>query len=69
MSFAAAEYSEKKKTTRREKFLSEMEQIVPWARLIALIVPHYPEGKRGRPPFGIEKMGSSLFRVGKIMRV
>lgn len=56
MSFAAAEYIEKKKITRREKFLSEMEQIVPWARLIALIVPHYPEGKRGRPPFGIEKM-------------
>ena len=56
MSFAAAEYSEKKKTTRREKFLGEMETIVPWARFIALIEPHYPQGKRGRKPFGVEKM-------------
>ena len=56
MSFAAAEYGQKKKTTRKEKFLGEMETIVPWARLIALIEPHYPEGKRGRRPFGVGKM-------------
>jgi IS5 family transposase len=55
-SFAQSEYARKKKTTRREKFLGQMEQVVPWARLVALIVPHYPEGKRGRPPVGIERM-------------
>ena len=33
-----------------------MEVVVPWARLVALIEPHYPRGKRGRPPVGIERM-------------
>jgi IS5 family transposase len=33
-----------------------MEQVVPWARLVALIEPHYPKGERGRPPTGIERM-------------
>ena len=46
----------KKRKTRREKFLEEMEQVVPWARLIGLIEPHYPSGRRGRPPIGIERM-------------
>jgi IS5 family transposase len=55
-SFAQSEYARKKKTTRREKFLAQMEQVVPWARLVALIAPHYPAGKRGRPPVGIERM-------------
>lgn len=56
MSFAQAEYGAKKKTTRREKFLVEMEAVVPWARLVGVIEPHYPSGKRGRPPIGIERM-------------
>ena len=55
-SFAQSEYARKKKTTRREKFLSQMEQVVPWGRLVALIVPYYPSGKRGRPPVGVERM-------------
>jgi IS5 family transposase len=55
-SFATAEFLGKKKVTRREKFLAEMERVVPWARLVALIVPHYPSGRRGRPPVGIERM-------------
>jgi len=55
-SFAQAEFAGKKKTTRREKFLAEMEAVVPWARFIALIEPFYPTGKRGRPPMGIERM-------------
>ena len=33
-----------------------MEQVVPWARLCAMIEPHYPLGRRGRPPIGIERM-------------
>ena len=56
MSFSQSEYSRKKKVTRREKFLCEMEQVVPWARLLALIEPHYPKGERGRPPIGVERM-------------
>ncbi len=52
VSFAQAEYDKKKKRTRRELFLEQMEQ-VPWARLIEVIEPHYPKGgKRGRPPTG-----------------
>jgi len=50
------EYAGKKKTTGRDKFLSEMNQVAPWARLVELVRPHYPAGKRGRPPMGIEKM-------------
>jgi IS5 family transposase len=56
MSFAQAEYAGKKKLTRRERFLAEMEQVVPWAKLMALIEPYYPQGKRGRPPIGVERM-------------
>jgi IS5 family transposase len=56
LSFAQAEYAGKKKMTRRERFLGEMERVVPWARLVAVIVPHYPSGQRGRPPIGIERM-------------
>ena len=56
MSFAQAEYAMKKKVTRRERFLGEMEEVVPWERLVAVIQPHYPTGERGRPPIGIERM-------------
>ena len=56
-SFASAEFAMKKKRTRREKFLSEMERIVPWARLLALIEPLYPKsGRVGRQPIGVPKM-------------
>lgn len=56
MSFAQAEYAGKKKVTRRERFLSEMERWVPWARLVTVIEPYSPKGERGRPPIGIERM-------------
>jgi len=56
-SFASAEYAMKKKRTRREKFLAEMERIVPWARMIAVIKPLYPKsGRVGRQPIGVAKM-------------
>lgn len=55
-SFAHAEFAAKKKTTRREKFLARMEQVIPWAKLLAVIEPHYPKGERGRPPLGLERM-------------
>ena len=48
----------KKKVTRREQFLAEMEAVVPWMRLQALIEPHYPKvgPKGGRPPMPLETM-------------
>ena len=54
--FAQSEFATKKKQTRRERFLGEMEKAVPWQRLVALIEPFYPKGKRGRPPLGVERM-------------
>src|SRR6202790_4701843 len=56
ISFASAEHQGKKRVTRREKFLGEMEQVVPWSRLLAALEPHYPRGTRGRPPIGLERM-------------
>ena len=44
------------KRTRKREFLDEMRRVVPWAELIALIEPHYPKGKTGRPPMGIATM-------------
>ena len=48
----------KKKVTRREQFLAEMEAVVSWGRLIALMAPHYPKAgpKGGRPPMPMETM-------------
>lgn len=47
----------KKKQTRCEKFLGEMERIVPWPRLIAVIEPLYPKsGRVGRQPIGVPRM-------------
>jgi len=48
----------KKKQTRRELFLAEMDAVVPWGRLMALIAPHYPKAgpKGGRPPMPLERM-------------
>ncbi len=33
-----------------------MGEVIPWAKLPAVIEPHYPQGKRGRPPIGLERM-------------
>lgn len=44
------------KKTRRAQFLEEMEQVVPWKKLCALIEPHYPKPGNGRPPVGVERM-------------
>jgi transposase, IS5 family len=57
ISFASLEYSGKRRQTRREKFLGEMERVVPWQRLTALIEPYYPSsGRVGRPPVGVPRM-------------
>ena len=57
LSFSSYEYAQKRRVTRREKFLGEMEQVVPWARLESLIEPAYPtSGRVGRPPIGVSRM-------------
>jgi len=44
------------KRTRKREFLDEMNRVVPWADLVALVAPFAPEGKKGRPPFAVETM-------------
>ena len=56
ISFADAEYAGKRKKTRREIFLEEMELVVPWKVLLKLIEPHYPVAGRGRRPYRLEAM-------------
>jgi transposase, IS5 family len=56
MSFGDAEYRGKRKQTRREIFLAEMEQVVPWNWLLSLIEPFYPVAGRGRHPYPIATM-------------
>ncbi len=56
ISFSQMEYSGKKRITRRERFLGEMERVVPWSALLEVLEPYYPKGKRGRPPIGLERM-------------
>lgn len=59
LSFADAEYLAKRKRTRRDRFLAEMEQVVPWALLLTMLEPYYyPNAGRGagRPPIGLERM-------------
>ena len=51
MTYSDAEYAGKRKQTRKELFLIEMDRVVPWEGLIALIEPHYPKGKGGRPAY------------------
>ncbi|MEF8752348.1 MAG: IS5 family transposase [Accumulibacter sp.] len=56
ISFSEAEFAAKRRVTRRERFLADMEQVIPWRDVLAIIEPHYPKGKRGRPPIGLERM-------------
>ena len=55
-SFASAAWARKGKVTRRERFLAEMDAVIPWSRLMALIEPHYPNTGKGRPPHDLERM-------------
>ena len=56
LTFSNSGFEVHRKSTRRERFLAEMEAVVPWGALCALVEPHYPKGERGRPPIGIERM-------------
>ena len=54
--FSSIAWSAKGKVTRHERFLAEMDAVIPWARLLRLIEPHYPKAGNGRQPLGLEKM-------------
>lgn len=56
LSLAATDFVKKPKQTRREKFLSEMESVVPWTRLLAAIEPFYPKAGNGRRPYELPTM-------------
>lgn len=56
MSFGDAEYAAKNKQTRREVFLAEMDQVMPWGSLLRLIEPLYPVGGRRRLPYPLDTM-------------
>ena len=44
------------KKTRKREFLEQMQQVVPWRDMVALIAPYAPEGRKGRPPFPVEML-------------
>jgi IS5 family transposase len=59
-SFADLDYNHKKRWTRRETFLNEMEGVIPWQELLSYIEPHYPKnGQRGRQPMAL----CNMFRI------
>ncbi len=56
MTLSAGGFDRHGKTTRRAAFLTEMDRLVPWSALCALIEPVYPKAGNGRPPIGLERM-------------
>jgi len=56
-SFSELEYAAKKKVTRRDRFLSQINAVTPWAELVSALAPQYPKSdQRGRLPIGLERM-------------
>jgi len=56
ISFAEAEYENKRRKTRRELFLEEIDQLIPWKKLESQVKRHYAKGKTGRPPYALSVM-------------
>ncbi len=56
LTFADSEFSAKRRQTRKEIFLSRMEQILPWQNMTAVIEPFYPKAGNGRRPYPLETM-------------
>lgn len=54
--FAKAENTDKKRATKRQRFLAEMEKMVPLRCLLPAIEPYYPKGQRDRPPIGRKRV-------------
>lgn len=55
-SFSSVNFDRYSKTTKRQVFLAQMDQVIPWQDLLALIKPHYPNAENGRPAISVEKM-------------
>ena len=55
-SFASLAYDNKKKKTRREQFLEEMDRVIPWGEMLKIVSPNYPKAGNGRPPMELEMM-------------
>lgn len=60
MSFSDFEYAGKRKHTRRERFLAEIDQVVPWSGLLKLIEP-YPKAGGGRKPYPLEPLRALIY--------
>ena len=58
-SFGELEHGCKKKTTRKERFLAEMDKAIPWQLMLKPLRRKYPKGERGRPPTPLQ----SLLRI------
>ena len=56
MKQARLKLNQNAKKTRKQVFLEQMEQVVPWAALVELIAPYCLKGKTGRPPFFLQTM-------------
>ena len=54
--FASMAWQSKGKITRRERFLAEMDAVIPWSRLLSLIEPHYPKAGNGTQPKPMAQM-------------
>ncbi len=68
LTFADSEFSTKRRQTRKEIFLSRMEQILPWQNMVEVIEPFYPKAGNGRRPYpleGLQRIGpSAIARLG-----
>ena len=64
LTMAAIEYSNRKKKTKRDKFLDAMEEIIPWVQWVESIRPFYFNNVRGHKPIGIETMLHISCRFG-----
>ena len=56
MTLSAGGFERYGNATRRAVFLAEMNRVVPWSALCAVVEPHYPKAGNGRPPIGLERM-------------
>lgn len=56
ITFTDIEYTARRKPTKREIFLEQMNALIPWKDCVSMIEPYYPSGSRGRPPRTIEQM-------------
>ena len=67
LTLSTVNFDKHSKLTRRAKFLAEMDRVVPWRELCAIIAPYYPKAGNGRPPIGLERMlRLHLLQIGSI---